>query len=70
MSVATVLQQLIANALGVDPSEVTADARFTDDFGADRCSSWSSSWPSRRQFGIEIARRGCGAIDSVRDAVA
>jgi acyl carrier protein len=70
MSVATILRNIIADQLGVDPSAVTADARFVDDFGASSLDLVELVMGIEEEFGIEIPDEDAEKIDSVRDAVA
>jgi hypothetical protein len=44
MAVADQVKKIIVEQLGVDKDEVTPDASFVDDLGADRSTRSNSSW--------------------------
>ena len=63
------VKQIIVDELGVDESEVTANARFIDDLGADSLDTVELVMRFEEEFGIEIPDEDAEKITSVRDAV-
>jgi acyl carrier protein len=63
------VKQIIVDELGVDDSEVTANARFIDDLGADSLDTVELVMRFEEEFGIEIPDEDAEKITSVRDAV-
>ncbi|HMY75300.1 MAG TPA: acyl carrier protein [Blastocatellia bacterium] len=61
---------MIVDELGVDESEVTLDASFTDDLGADSLDTVELVMRFEEEFGIEIPDEGAEKISRVRDAIA
>jgi acyl carrier protein len=70
MAVAEKVKSIIADQLGVDPDEVTPDASFTDDLGADSLDIVELVMAFEEEFGIEIPDEDAEKIGRVRDAVA
>jgi acyl carrier protein len=62
------VQSIIIDELGVDPNEVTANARFIDDLGADSLDTVELVMRFEEEFGIEIPDEDAEKIQSVRDA--
>ena len=60
------VKQIIVDELGVDENEVTPNARFIDDLGADSLDTVELVMRFEEEFGIEIPDEG--KIQSVRDA--
>ena len=52
--VAAKVKEIIVEKLGVDPSEVTENASFTNDLGADSLDIVELVMDFEKQFGIEI----------------
>jgi len=63
------VKTIIVDELGVDESEVTANARFIDDLGADSLDTVELVMRFEEEFNIEIPDEDAEKITSVRDAV-
>ena len=59
---------IIVDKLGVDAGEVTTEASFTNDLGADSSTPWNSSWNSE-EFNIAIPDDEAEKISTVGQAV-
>lgn len=68
-SVEEKVKQIIVDELGVEESEVTANARFIDDLGADSLDNVELVMRFEEEFGIEIPDEEAEKIVSVRDAI-
>ncbi|MBK7993564.1 MAG: acyl carrier protein [Blastocatellia bacterium] len=64
------VRQIIVEELGVDEAEVTSNARFIDDLGADSLDTVELVMHFEEEFGIEIPDEDAEKITSVRDAIA
>lgn len=62
------VKQIIVDELGVDENEVTPNASFTDDLGADSLDIVELVMRFEEEFGIEIPDEEAEKISSVRDA--
>ncbi len=62
------VKQIIVDELGVEESEVTANARFIDDLGADSLDTVELVMRLDEEVGIEIPDEEAEKILSVRDA--
>ncbi|MBX7219259.1 MAG: acyl carrier protein [Blastocatellia bacterium] len=69
LSVEERVRQIIVEELGVDEAEVTANARFIDDLGADSLDTVELVMRFEEDFGIEIPDEDAEKITSVREAV-
>lgn len=69
MSVADKVKNIIVEQLGVDAEEVTLDASFTDDLGADSLDIVELVMAFEEEFGIEIPDDEAEKISRVREAV-
>ena len=69
MSVEEKVKQIIVEELGVDEPEVTANARFIEDLGADSLDTVELVMRFEEEFGIEIPDEDAEKIQSVRDAI-
>ena len=68
--VAAKVKEIIVEKLGVDPSEVTENASFTNDLGADSLDIVELVMDFEKQFGIEIPDDDAGDnIATVGDAI-
>ena len=68
--VAAKVKEIIVEKLGVDPSEVTENASFTNDLGADSLDIVELVMDFEKQFGIEIPDDDAGdKIATVGDAI-
>lgn len=64
------VKQIIVDELGVDEAEVTENARFIEDLGADSLDLVELVMRFEDEFGIEISDEDSEKILSVRDAYA
>ena len=69
MSAADKVNSIIAEQLGVEASEVTSDASFTDDLGADSLDIVELVMAFEEEFGLEIPDEDAEKIVKVSDAV-
>jgi acyl carrier protein len=68
-SIADKVKDIISEELGVDREEVTDNARFIDDLGADSLDTVELVMRFEEEFGIEIPDEDAEKIQSVRDAI-
>ena len=68
-SVAEKVKGIIADQLSVDQEEVTNDASFLDDLGADSLDVVELIMTFEEEFGIEIPDDDAERITKVKDAV-
>ena len=64
------IKQIIVDELGVDEAEVTENARFIEDLGADSLDLVELVMRFEEEFDIEIPAEDAEKIQSVRDAYA
>ena len=69
MAVAEKVKSIIVEQLGVDEDEVTLDASFTEDLGADSLDIVELVMAFEEEFGIEIPDEEAEKISNVREAV-
>lgn len=69
MSVVEKVNSIIVEQLGVDADEVTPEASFTDDLGADSLDIVELVMAFEEEFGIEIPDEDAEKIGSVKEAV-
>jgi acyl carrier protein len=69
MAVADKVKSIIVEQLGVDEEEVTPDASFVDDLGADSLDTVELVMAFEEEFGIEIPDDAAEHIQTVGDAV-
>ena len=69
MSVADKVKNIIVEQLGVDADEVTSEASFTDDLGADSLDIVELVMAFEEEFGVEIPDEAAEKISTVKDAV-
>ena len=69
MAVADKVKSIIVEQLGVDEEEVTLDASFTDDLGADSLDIVELVMAFEEEFGCEIPDDAAEKIVTVKDAV-
>jgi acyl carrier protein len=62
------IKQIIVDELGVDEAEVTENARFIEDLGADSLDLVELVMRFEEEFGIEIPDEDAEKIQGVRDA--
>jgi len=63
------MKDIIANELGVDEQEVTMDASFIDDLGADSLDVVEIAMAFEEEFGIEIYEDEAEKMTRVKDAI-
>ena len=63
------LQDIIAEVLNVDPSEITEDTTFVDDLGADSLDLYQIILGVEDAFDIEIPQEEAEKIVTVADAI-
>ena len=63
------IKQIIVEQLGVDEGEVTANASFVDDLGADSLDRVELVMAFEEAFDIEIPDEDAEKINTVQDAV-
>ena len=68
-SVEEKVKQIIVEQLGVDEAEVTANASFVDDLGADSLDTVELVMAFEEAFDIEIPDEDAEKIRTVQDAV-
>ena len=69
MAVAEKVKSIIVEQLGVDEEEVTPDASFVDDLGADSLDTVELVMAFEEEFGCEIPDDAAETILTVGDAV-
>jgi len=69
MAVADKVKQIIVDQLGVDEGEVSLEASFTDDLGADSLDIVELVMAFEEEFGIEIPDEDAEKIGRVSEAV-
>ena len=69
MAVADQVKKIIVEQLGVDEAEVTPDASFVDDLGADSLDTVELVMAFEEEFSIEIPDEDAEKIVTVNDAI-
>lgn len=69
MTIAERVKKIIVDKLGVDDSEVTNDASFTNDLGADSLDTVELIMEFEKEFDISIPDEQAEKIATVGDAV-
>ena len=69
MSVAEKVKSIIVEQLGVEADEVTSEASFTEDLGADSLDIVELVMAFEEEFGIEIPDEDAEKITKVKEAV-
>lgn len=69
MDIMEKVKALIVKQLDVDPNQVTIDASFTDDLGADSLDTVEMVMAFEEAFDIEIPDNDAEKIKTVKDAV-
>ena len=63
------VKQIIVDELGVDENEVTPNARFIDDLGADSLDTVELVMAFEEEFGIEIPDEDAEKLTRVKEAI-
>jgi acyl carrier protein len=69
MAVADKVKEIIVEQLGVDEEEVTADASFVEDLGADSLDTVELVMAFEEEFSLEIPDEDAEKITRVKEAV-
>lgn len=69
MAVESKIKSIIAEQLGVKPEEVTPNASFVDDLGADSLDTVELIMALEEEFGIEIPDEDAEKMKTVGDAI-
>ena len=69
MATAERVKGIIAEQLGVEEDEVTPEASFTDDLGADSLDIVELVMAFEEEFGIKIPDKKAKKISTIKDAV-
>lgn len=69
MAVQDKVKSIISEQLGVKPEEVTPEASFIDDLGADSLDTVELVMALEEEFGVEIPDEDAEKITTVADAV-
>ncbi len=69
MSVEKKVKEIVAEQLGKDSNEVTIDASFIDDLGADSLDIVELVMAMEDEFGIEIPDEEAEKIKTVKDVI-
>ena len=69
MSVEEKVREIIVDQLGVDEQQVTADAAFIDDLGADSLDTVELVMALEEEFDVEISDEDAEKISKVQDAI-
>ena len=69
MSVEEKVREIIVDQLGVDEQQVTADAAFIDDLGADSLDTVELVMALEEEFDVEIPDEEAEKISKVQDAI-
>lgn len=70
MSIEQKVKDIIVEQLGVDPAQVTDDASFLDDLGADSLDTVELVMALEEEFGMAIPDEDAEKINKVGDAIA
>ena len=68
-TIAERVKQIVAEQLGVDEDQVTNEASFMDDLGADSLDTVELVMALEEEFDIEISDEDAEKIQTVQDAV-
>ncbi len=69
MAVEEKVKQIVAEQLGVDEDQVTEEASFMDDLGADSLDTVELVMALEEEFDIEISDEDAEKIQTVKDAI-
>ena len=68
-SVADRIKQIVAEQLGVDENQVTTEASFMDDLGADSLDTVELVMALEEEFDVEISDEDAEKIQTVQNAI-
>jgi acyl carrier protein len=68
-SIAERVKQLVAEQLGVEEDQVTEEASFMDDLGADSLDTVELVMALEEEFDIEISDEDAEKVQTVQDAI-
>lgn len=68
-SIAEKVKTVIAEQLGVKPEEVTNDAKFVDDLGADSLDTVELVMALEEEYGVEIPDEDAEKLTTVGEAI-
>jgi acyl carrier protein len=68
-SIAERVKQIVAEQLGVDEDQVTTEASFMEDLGADSLDTVELVMALEEEFDIEISDEDAEKIQTVQDAI-
>ncbi|RMG74960.1 MAG: acyl carrier protein [Nitrospirae bacterium] len=69
MNVEEKVKELISKQLGVDPEQVTPEASFVEDLGADSLDTVELVMAFEETFGVSIPDEDAEKISTVQDAI-
>ena len=69
MAIEEKVKQIVAEQLGVDEGQVTENASFMDDLGADSLDTVELVMALEEEFDIEISDEDAEKIQTVKDAI-
>jgi len=69
MEIEEKVKEIIVDQLGVDPAQVTPEAHFIDDLGADSLDTVELVMAFEEKFGIEIPDEDAEKITTVQNAI-
>ena len=69
MSIEAKVREIIVDQLGVDPDQVTDEASFLDDLGADSLDTVELIMAFEEEFDLEIPDEEAEKITTVREAI-
>jgi acyl carrier protein len=69
MAIEEKVKQIVAEQLGVDEAQVTENASFMDDLGADSLDTVELVMALEEEFDIEISDEDAEKIQTVKDAI-
>ncbi|MCS7181138.1 MAG: acyl carrier protein [bacterium] len=67
--IAKTIKDIIVEKLGVNPAEVTEEAAFVEDLGADSLDTVELVMDFEEKFGLEIPDEDAEKIKTVKDAI-
>ena len=63
------ISELIADQLGIDASEITADSRFNEDLNADSLDLFELVMAIEEEYGVEIPSEDLEKLATVNDVI-